>query len=232
MSIHHATLAKAEKLGFLLTEENGLFTAAVGDAMVTGDDAKVVLKALEVARPYLVEYPWFVLGFSAGVFTLVCETVGYAEEGDDIEAMYADALEAVPEAPEGFEEPEESDDEKAGSIVPPKYRNEYKARGDATRCSDEFCELVDPWVMLQDGKKVKGSVEKTQALAVANGITKDWPNLNPGQRNMNWRNMLRTLAIKNGKLHVPAELGGPQDITFSPAWVEEQVAKRHRSPQQ
>lgn len=124
--------------------------------------------------------------------------------------------------------PEEEDEEEVGSIVPPRYKNEYKARGDETRCNDWLCEMIDPWVTIPVmGKqgvyksRKRTDLEALRVLCRANGITKDWPLLNNGQRAMNMRNMLRSVVVERGTVIIPAQLSG--DITrekpADPDWL-------------
>jgi hypothetical protein len=173
-------------------------------------------------------------------------TSGETYESEDLDEAIAEALDAEQEllvqrtaenedpeadAEEG-ERNEDLDDEdgdtsEAKSIVPAKYRVEYKARGDATRCSDWFCEAVDPYVTsMAPSKSGKGKakrisdVEATYKLAAANGVTKRWSHLNPGQQCMNARNMTRAKVVEAGILQLPASLAGEdRTLEADPAWL-------------
>lgn len=130
-------------------------------------------------------------------------------EGDDLEQLLADAVDAAAEAiaNAGQEESldDDSEDPVVKTIVPHKYRNEYKARGDARSCGD-WLALTMRNLLNGGSKKAPVDLEKTYALARANGCDKEWPHLNPGQQRMNAGNAIRRSVKAAGFLVVPASM--------------------------
>ena len=155
---------------------------------------------------------------------------GATYEDTDIHAAIAEALEhAQAEMPEAVEEEaaeDEAEEAKVGkTIVPVRYRHEYKARGDARGCGD--------WLMLKmrellnaGSKKAPVNLPLTYELARANGVTKEWPGLNPGQQRMNAGNGIRRAVRKAGHLVVPASMSATKEELKLDAmdWVREQEA--------
>jgi hypothetical protein len=132
-------------------------------------------------------------------------------ESEDLDALLADALEAGAAALEEAGVEEELDDAEEGmhkTIVPVKYRNEYKARGDARVCGDWLSFKLRELLNASGKKGGVGPVDldKTYALARANGCDKEWPHLNPGQQRMNAGNAIRRNFIKTNALVVPASV--------------------------
>ena len=132
-----------------------------------------------------------------------------SNEGDDLEATIAQALEYTEDRQREMGEEQSLDDDAEGevvkTIVPHKYRNEYKARGDARSCGDWLAITLRD--LLNGGsKKAPVDLEKTYALARANGCDKEWPHLNPGQQRMNAGNAIRRAVKANGGLVVPASV--------------------------
>ena len=132
-----------------------------------------------------------------------------SNEGDDLESTIAQALEYAEDRQREMGEEQSLDDDAEGevvkTIVPHKYRNEYKARGDARSCGDWLAITLRD--LLNGGsKKAPVDLEKTYALARANGCDKEWPHLNPGQQRMNAGNAIRRAVKANGGLVVPASV--------------------------
>lgn len=129
--------------------------------------------------------------------------------GEELEATVYEALEMAEDALKEMGEEGSLDDDSEGevvkTIVPHKYRNEYKARGDARSCGDWLAITMRD--LLNGGsKKAPVDLEKTYALARANGCDKEWPHLNPGQQRMNAGNAIRRAVKANGFLIVPASV--------------------------
>lgn len=113
-----------------------------------------------------------------------------------------EATEATVEAPEGEATEGEEEAPVPHSIVPRKYRTEYKARGHARRCGDDLSAKMESWVQDQDGNLL---LDRLYAIGRANGVTKEWRHLNNGQQRMNLGNMLRRkLSEGDGILAIPA----------------------------
>jgi hypothetical protein len=222
MTIHHATLKKAESLGYDLTETEDGVEASVGSLKITAHTAKEALALIQQAASFLVEHPWFTIDQSGDLFAIRCDGT-ILVQNEDLDEAFTLALEEQPEPPEpeNLEEPEEP-----ASIVPPKYKNEYKARGDSTRCGDWLCENLDPWVTnttaLRTGNHRRNTnLELLKEVVKANGIDKTWPHLNPGQQAMNARNMLRSKVKKTLSLIIPATVTGDRELTLVPdnEWI-------------
>lgn len=143
-----------------------------------------------------------------------------SNEGDDLEATIAQALEYAEDRQREMGEEQSLDDDAEGevvkTIVPHKYRNEYKARGDARSCGD-WLALTLRDLLNGGSKKAPVDLVKTYALARANGCDKEWPHLNPGQQRMNAGNAIRRAVKAAGFLVVPASVSpSGQDETLSP----------------
>lgn len=138
------------------------------------------------------------------------ESLGLDEHiGEDLEATIIEALEMAQDALDAAGEETSLDDDEEGertkTIVPHKYRDEYKARGDARSCGD-WLALAMRDICNGGSKKNPVDLEKTYALARANGCDKQWPSLNPGQQRMCAGNAIRRNAKACGYLVVPASL--------------------------
>lgn len=157
----------------------------------------------------------------AGEWQVVfAEGLELEHSGDDLDTVLAEALDMAQEALDAAgEETDLDDDSEEGAvktIVPHKYRNEYKARGDA-RCCGDWLALVLRDLLNGGSKKNPVDLEKTYALARANGCDKEWPTLNPGQQRMNAGNAIRRFVKANGFLVVPASVSGTgQDEVLKP----------------
>lgn len=135
-------------------------------------------------------------------------------EAEDLAELLADAVDAAAEAlaRAGQEESldDDSDEPAVRTIVPHKYRNEYKARGDARSCGD-WLAIAMRNLLNGGSKKNPVDLAKTYALARANGCDKEWPQLNPGQQRMNAGNAIRRAVKAQGFLIVPAEVSATRE---------------------
>lgn len=228
MSINKQWSDRAAQFGYKLKElpDGGILAEGQPMTFIGPDTVKTVKLVEKVVG--LKEYPWVKIENDGEAYVT---TVGgeEVERGEDLEAVIADTIDQFPEPPEGFEMPVE--EEEPGSIVPASYKREYKARGDETRCSDWLCEVIDPLVtlpMMSKGRVQKEisrrtvNLEALRILCKANGVDKDWPSLNNGQRSMNMRNMLRSKVVTEGKIILPAELTGgiARTVEADPEWLE------------
>lgn len=230
MTISKKQANRADTLGVTLVEV-GKNKYQAGDYFAS--TAGLALSICEKIITTMKEYPWLTITQEDdGGWLVTSKEDGetFASE-DDLDAIIAEALEVYPNAPAGQEEPEEK--ESSGGIVPKKYRNEYKARGDESRCSDWLCDEIDPYVTKtvpsKSGKgkdKRIGDAETTYILAEANGVTKKWPNLNKGQQTMNARNMIRNKVKHSRTLVIPAALTGGEAKTLTPpdSWLPQAAA--------
>ena len=232
MTIHHATKAKAAALGYTIIETalpsgETEFVATSERATVTTPAAPLCIAMLQAFDKACLpaEYPFVMLdhysppiSIPAGLpSTTLFMGAATSDEADvilsmdstDVEAVWAAFAEEYADEINDAAEADEGEDERSGSIVRRKYRDEYKVRGDETRCCDMICSIIDPITRVQNDKgKMVADLDSTRILAQANGIEKSWPHLNNGQQAMNWRNMIRNKVRKSGELILPAELTG------------------------
>ena len=99
----------------------------------------------------------------------------------------------------------DAEDEKKFNVVPKKYRDEYKARGDASCCCDSFSRVF---------KEATSNGKATDVIALGHignlndiDIEAKWGKLNVGMRRMNLGNMLRTRLKKVGVIKWPNATG-------------------------
>lgn len=221
------------------------------------DDPKRALDDMLAIKNTMAEYRGVkIIQDENGTFSLMKGKKAISE-GEDVRAVIADGLEQLfgegdeEEASEGEDEAFEADVEdepEEGSIVKSKYRQEYKARGTPTNCNDWLAQQYSKFAMslkpaatreIKNQKTGKtrtvkvpareaGDAKKHYAIAKANGVTKTWPGLNPGQECMNSRNMVRAVAVKTGMLHIPGTLtptGKPIKLKADGDWLEEKRSK-------
>lgn len=252
MTIHHATLKKAQVNGILLQEKGAdkyLAHWPERNVRVTMADPKEALASMLAIKAATIEHGVKIIQDENGTFSLFKGKKAIAE-GEDVHEVIAEGLEELfgdedsAEAEEREVDEEEIEDEEPGSIVKPKYREEYKARGTPTHCNDWLAQEYTRFATSEKpagtrevrnqktGKvrtvkvkaKLSGDVAKHYAIARANGVDKTWPSLNPGQQCMNSRNMVRAVVIKEGVLHIPGMLtptGKPLALTPDRDWLEE-----------
>lgn len=244
MTIHHTLTKKAATNNVMLEDGDERVVARWNEneaVFAFHTEAKEALALCLRFRGVALEYPGLVIAQEpddqdAFVATLNGQVLA---EGDELDDVIAEALEAYQDAgaEQADEEPAE-DEPKAGSIVRSKYRAEYKARGTPTHCNDWVAQQFNYYASHSvttertvKGKKVRvtkdvADVEAVYAIAAANGVTKQWRNLNPGQQSMNARNMVRAIVVKTGQLVVPASVtngGGQLTLDADPLWL---AAKR------
>ena len=145
MALHHATIAKAEKLGATLTSKDGFVSIKQDDITfhargANKQNANLLITAIALAMTFKKEYPAMRLTQADNLFT-VChhdgdtQTVIFEEgiDGDKLPDLAtllekATSLKLDPEL--GFEE------EKPKEVVPRKYKDEYAKRGNRNHCGD------------------------------------------------------------------------------------------------
>lgn len=138
---------------------------------------------------------------------------GILAQGNDPKALLDEAMDALYKAETGEdpEEPteEESEDEEeheGGSIVPEKYKSQYKEYGGTN--GDVIADHVqDTTRKYEEGPK-GGQVSRVDLEAVTK-IAQDndvdmtaWTNLNPGQQRMNLGNVLRSRLLRGEKIKI------------------------------
>lgn len=171
-------------------------------------EAKIIALTLASHSALLADVQ-FADGEWAIVFAEGIDGDEFAPEGDDLESILAEALDfaqaALDAAGEETGLDDDGEEEVVKTIVPHKYRNEYKARGDARSCGD-WLALTLRDLLNGGSKKAPVDLVKTYALARANGCDKEWSHLNPGQQRMNAGNAIRRAVKAAGFLVVPASV--------------------------
>lgn len=240
MTIHHAILKKAADKAVEMTEtEEGVRATwtVQPELFAYGKTAKATLDLALRFRGVAIEYPTLLIlqepdDEDAFVATQNGQVLA---EGEDLDEVIAEALEAYEQQPET----EDEEPAHSGSIVKSRYREEYKARGNAANCGDWLAEQFTYYAKTRatievklGGKMVKKSkdvpdLEAYYAIALANGIEKQWRHLNRGQQAMNVSNMVRANLIKAGKLEIPASLTGGHHLSLEPPanWNAEREAR-------
>lgn len=233
MAIHHATLKKAQKLGIIVTGENGEFEAhhPATNRRVTASTAPHAVACCALQARFAPEYPGIEVAEDQ---VTLGEIEMELEEGFDIDDAFASFLDMCTEAgvdPSGNGE-EEEDEEEHGSIVPDKYKEEYAARGDVNHCGDWLA------LTLKGHFEVKGETGRptfnSYAFAdflVANGVDMNgrWASLlhsdDPsakGRFRMNGRQKLEKRLVETEVLVL-----GDNKIKVDPEWL---AAMRVRHP--
>lgn len=232
MRIHHATTTKAAKFGVILTESGEDAYNASWPKLarsITCGSAKLALEAMLLEQRFGEEYPKLrVLCTTDQIWVFHTEA-----EGDDAlvgstwddynqDDMFVEALEAVEDL--GLVEDEDDEEEVVSTVVPALYKRLYRERGNPDNCSDWLADVLQDHTGTtnEKGKRVT-DIDAMQAIANANGIDRDWPHLNNGQRAMNWRNMLRKRVCEANVLH----LGGDESLVPPADWVAT-VSKRYK----
>ena len=188
---------------------------------------KAISIALSAHKDLIERIEWNTEG--EGFEFVVTTTDDEAFRNADLEQSIADALAHMQE--EHPEETAEADDEAetqaegGKTIVPKRYRDEYKARGNARHNSDWFALTMASYCNAE-GKKAAVLLERVYAIALANGVDKTWPTLNNGQQRMNAGNAIRRKVLTNGFLTIPALVTGTEELKLEASdWVKE-VAER------
>lgn len=113
---------------------------------------------------------------------------------------------------------QDDEDEPTGSVVPAKYKAEYRARGDASHCGDWLALTLAGLCRVTDGKKEVTDLDRLEAIANANDVaparygrlgveSNGWQ----GRFRMTIRNMLTPRVAAKGFLFVPEGCGVDAD---------------------
>lgn len=183
VKLHHATKARAEKLGFAIALEDGDEVVVRVGTEIFGrhSSGSIALKQAE---------------------EMVVEEIEEMDDGmsrdeniiSQIEAIKVEQEEAAAEA-EGQDEDEEGSEEGEGrSVVKRKYKKAY--RPFKQTCGDDLAHLVQQHVMVPvkvDGKSVRRvDVVRLRKFAKANDCWDErYASLNVGMQRMNIGNRLR-----------------------------------------
>jgi hypothetical protein len=230
MTIHHATLKKADKLGIKLAEvetTQGTFAQA-GDFL--HPKAKTALAAAEIQRQLASEYPAlrlrqvddedyrFRVTFTddAGEHEIVAAQ-------DDVPSL-ADVLDATTEQgfdPEAQDADDAEEEKESGTVVNPRYRALYKERGNPNHCGDWLAQQLNGrFTVVVDGQErfdPESFIEFLRENEV--DLTGRWaelPNVGTpgwqGRFRMNGRQRLEKIVAHRGNLVLDGEvIDLPQD---------------------
>ena len=155
MRIHHATAAKATKLGIELTISGDLFAATLpkhNGRICTFYHAKApeALAAAELEKMLRAEYPALRLANEGWEYEIVGPEDMVIYEGDTLPSL-ATLLEVCEnldiDPTEGLE-----DEQPELVVVKAKYKVEYAARGNPDNCGDELAQLLDGMFVTQKGE--------------------------------------------------------------------------------
>jgi hypothetical protein len=233
--IHHATVKKAEKHGIILSNEGNYFMANWPklNRQIKCTSPKFALEAMILQQRFGEEYPKIYVNCDekeVGVAHINDDQtlVLYQTSWDDynIDDVFTLALEEA-EALE-IDLSHDDDEETTSTVVPQKYKQEYKKRGNPDNCSDWLAQLLQDYTGTRNekGKRVT-DIDAMQNIAQINGIDRDWPHLNNGQRAMNWRNMLRKRVFEAQAVVLPdGEESAPQEWLDAMAKRFKTVAKK------
>lgn len=221
--VHHATLAKAAKLGFTFDSELDSPFYAIRwierNRVATGSNASQLVTDMALVKMLALEYPalktrqvpdgWSILfdgAEVAGGETLEAAWDAFCaeQEGDDWADDYqetdqeADDLDQEEERGGGDTDEEGEDDGR--SVVKKAYKRAYKPF--KSKCGDDLSKLISAHLQFKDEDgRVRTDEAKLEAFAKANDC---WVNeyrfLNVGMRRMNVANRLRGKVKKGGEV--------------------------------
>lgn len=211
MTIHHATVKKAEKAGIALKEvdyngETWIEATSGKDSIVTHTDAKIALEAATIQKTLAAEYPTVKLAFNESNWEVQVELenavtdIMNPEELPDLAAIL-DAVVAADFDPE--EGADEEADEKSNG-VPQKYKQKYLLNEDPDSCSDEVAHAFKEAVTgLNEKGKPAVDLEKLSQVAEDNGLLERYEGyvakgMNNGMKRMNIGNVIRAM-VKRGE---------------------------------
>lgn len=218
--IHHATLKKAEKLGIILTEKNGVVEAhwPKGNRRISASDAKVALNMGLLLARFGLEYPGVkVTGIDMYEIQVGEHNVMEGIDGSDpIDDIFSDALEAIEEL--GLLEEAEGGPEPEWDVVPAHYKKMYAERGNRDHCGDWLAKFLEGKFRDTDGKF---DPESYETFLADNGVDLDgkWVGLKTsdtrgsiGRYRMNGRQRLEkvisvteTLKYHGEPVEIPAD---------------------------
>lgn len=187
-SIHHATIKRAASKGLTMeqTSKNlivrGDFGGRVGNAEFRFPLTLSAREALDACILAQEISDRLSLSQESGRSSAFKATngKGIVVKGDDLQVVIEDALHkldsistkpaAKAPAPAKAKDADEGDDEgegeEGGSVVPPKYRQFYQERGDATHCGDDLAKALKA-LLVNDNGTDEAALRR---LAEVNGI--------------------------------------------------------------
>lgn len=146
--IHHATRAKAEKLGIILTEIDGTVEALWPslNRRISNPDPKVAVRLGELLIRFGHEYPGVhveLMEGSTDTYSIICngETVHEFGSNFDVDEIFAETLELIEDL--GVMDIAEGASYVGYAVVPARYKAEYAARGNRDHCGDWLAKFMD-----------------------------------------------------------------------------------------
>lgn len=180
MTIHHATAKKALEAKINLVDEDGEYSASntkAPDFSIVGTNASGLLKLALHLRMMLAEYPGLEcaddeLRITSDMAEAEPLSLEDGRTPDDIDAWMGALSDADRALLTGSgDEDDAEEDEDRGSVVPNRYKMEYKARGHASHCGDFLAQVLNDYCRTPDDKgKDQFDPEKLIAIAECNGI--------------------------------------------------------------
>jgi hypothetical protein len=127
------------------------------------------------------------------------------EQPDAEEGEFDPVGEENDDEPSSETDDDEIEDDKKLNVVPKKYRLEYKARGDATCCGDDFSAIFRAVTTVDKQTDILALIRIGELNNI--DVNAKWGTRNVGMRRMNLGNMLRSRLKKNGEISWPNEAG-------------------------
>lgn len=226
MRIHHATAAKASKLGIELVVSGELFAATLpkqNGRTSTFYHAKApeALAAAELEKMLRAEYPAIRMVNEGWEYEILGPGDMVIYEGDTLPSL-ATLLEACEEADI---DPTEGLDDEAPElvVVAAKYKTEYAARGNPDNCGDELAQLMDGMFVATESEIFDWKL--FESFLALNGVdlSGKWASLPAtggrgwqGRYRMNGRQKLEQIVAERGTVIL---LAG-RKIKMSPETIE------------
>lgn len=202
MRIHHATAAKAEKLGFVITvaETGSHFNVTFGKLALVALDAKQGVEDMVVLKMLAAEYPRLKAVQDGDDWELYlgkgknAELVGSGPTLQDAWDEYTDSNEAEggDEGEASEDGPGEEEESEGKSVVKRKYKKAY--RPFKQTCGDDLSMLVSKHLLVKDDEtgETKIDAAKLKKFAKLNDAWVDsYAHLNVGMQRMNVANRIR-----------------------------------------
>lgn len=244
MTIHHATLKKAERAEIALrdisTDEYRRFSAMWKDSVFVAPDVQEAFSAALMAKMLKLEY-----GLVLTQRFKAKEPVGYEIKGlgkYDTLPNYSEVVDAhtaktskpvVIETTEETDEEEDSEEPIRGTVVKDTYKVLYAERGNPRHCGDWLAGILEnQFNRIHDGRRdARFDRDLFLDMLELNGIntnakwamstTPGWQ----GRLRMTGRLQLENLIIKTGKIM----LSKNQTVTAPEDFVKHLIARRARS---
>ena len=219
MTIHHATIKRAAKLGFVLTEvDTGSETVARCHwAELNREffhaDPKQAIEIGALCRMLRTEYPRLDLkqnkALEISVLTVDGRTIlPYSHDLPDISVV-------VERCQQMQIDLEEDEDPYETVVVAPHYKEQYKERGNPNHCGDWLAQQLDGRFVVKTDEGERFDVDKFTETLVLNGVDMSgkWAGL-PESGQKGWIGRYRMNGRQ--KLEVQVAITGQLDVVVAP----------------